>query len=975
MEGDHPDASGSLPLVGRSGELATLDRTLVDLTAGSVALEIVGEPGVGKTRLLSELGALAEERSQLVLSGRAIELERDLPLGPFIDALGDYLAARDEAPLRRLTADERAELRHVFPQLSGTATETPDGLVDERFRTHRAVRSLLEALALEKPLVLCLDDLHWADDASVETLDYLMRRPPKGPVLLALALRPNQAPRRLLAALASAELEGICEALEVGPLDRKQAAPLLERLPDPDARDAVFSESGGNPFYLEQLLRAGRPAIERHEEVAPLPDADLPKAVYAALAAELEKLPSAADDLLRAAAVLGEPFEADLAATIAELPDRAWPSALDVLIGRDLVRATEAPRRLRFRHPIVRSVVYRSTPPGWRLAAHARAAEVLARRGVRAIELARHVELSAAPGDEKALSILVAAAKAAGERGPASAAHWYRATLELLSPDDPRRLELLIAMAMSLGSAGELHEGSRVVEEALELLPAEASMQRVGLIAFQSGIDRQLGRYAEAQRRNIEAREHLGSDASPESVSLLIELATHGAFTTDWESACEWGERGLAAAHTLGDPPLLASALAVLCLAKAELGRTEEAQRLRSDASAVLEGLSDEEFATRLDAPLSLGFADFFLERYEEAASCLARGIEVSRIAGQGQFIATMRSGQAWTLCALGRVEEAESVVDAAMEGARLQGNPQGLAWALWTRAWVDHMAGELGDALRLAERSVSMCAGLEPSAITAAAHAHLAAICVEAGLPERALDQLDEAGAPEFSAFEPGRRPIWGEVAITAMLDLGRHDDAAAWGDHIDPFIGHPQLSVASGVARRARARILLDAAEPAAAAELALAGADEQEKHAARIEAARSRIVAGRALAAMGERERAAPQLESALRNLEECGSDRWAAEARRELRAQGRRVPSPGRGAAGAPSSNALSRRELEIAQLVSEGFTNREVANRLFISPKTVESHLSRIFEKLDVSRRAQLGAALERDTAKLAMRGG
>jgi hypothetical protein len=259
---------GSDQLVGRTAELEALDAALDELERGRPgALALLGEPGIGKTRLLAELEARADRRRWLVLAGSASELEDELPFGIFVDALDEYVQAAGP----RLDAETRAELAHVLPALPAAGPAA--ALRDERYRAHQAVRRLLELLAADRPLVLALDDLHWADSGSLELLGALLRRPPGAPVLLALALRPCQIPERLWAALE----RGIGVArIEVGALSLDEAQALLGRA-DRDAA-ALWEESGGNPFYLQQLARA--PARRPRAPAA----GEVPDAVAAALA-------------------------------------------------------------------------------------------------------------------------------------------------------------------------------------------------------------------------------------------------------------------------------------------------------------------------------------------------------------------------------------------------------------------------------------------------------------------------------------------------------------------------------------------------------------------------------------------------------------------------------------------------------------------------------------------------------------------
>ena len=243
-------------LVGRAEELGLLDRVLTELDRGRpAAIELAGEPGIGKTRLLAELAARADASGRLVLSGSASELERDLPFSVFVDALDEYLQGLDPIRVARLNDDVRTELAHVFPSLSALATAGEVALQHERYRTHRAVRALLEHLAEPRPLVLVLDDLHWGDSASVELLGALLRRPPGAAVLVAVALRPRQVPERLSAALERAHRAGALTRIELGALTPVEARELLGEAVDVAEATALFEECGGNPFYLEQLAR------------------------------------------------------------------------------------------------------------------------------------------------------------------------------------------------------------------------------------------------------------------------------------------------------------------------------------------------------------------------------------------------------------------------------------------------------------------------------------------------------------------------------------------------------------------------------------------------------------------------------------------------------------------------------------------------------------------------------------------------
>src|SRR5580765_5849091 len=444
--------------VGRAEELGSLDRALGELdSGGAAAIALVGEPGIGKTRLLAELAARADARRHLVLSGSASELERDLPFSVFVDALDEYVEGLDPKRLDALADDVQAELAHVFPSLSELAPGRKVALQHERYRTHRAVRELLERLALTRPLVLVLDDLHWADSASVELVGALLRRPPAAPVLMTLALRPRQTPERLAAAFERAQRAGELTRIELGALTALEARELLGGGVDASDATTLYEESGGNPFYLQQLARSlERASHERTASDISLTAIGVPAAVAASLSEELGLLSERGRLVLEGAAVAGDPFEPELAAAAAATSEGEAMNAVDELLQLGLVRPTDEPRRFRFRHPLVRRAVYEATAAGWRLGAHERCGDALAARGAGAAARAHHVERSAREGDADAVALLREAGASAARLAPESAARWFGDALRLLPENAPaeERIELLLARSGAMTAAG-----------------------------------------------------------------------------------------------------------------------------------------------------------------------------------------------------------------------------------------------------------------------------------------------------------------------------------------------------------------------------------------------------------------------------------------------------------------------------------------------------------------------------------------
>ena len=617
-------AQAAEQLVGRPAELDAIDQMLAGLEhGGPAAVALVGEPGIGKTRLLAELAARADARGQLVLSGSASELERDLPFWVFVDALDEYAEGLDPRRLEQLDESARAELGHVLPALSGLGSGGDTALQDERYRTHRAFRDLLEVLAASKPLVLILDDLHWADSGTVELLGALMRRLPAAPVLLAMAMRPRQTPDRLAAAFERAHRTGRLIRLELGALSLPETRQLLGSGVDGAAAAALHEESGGNPFYVEQLARSLERVPGRAAAASDLALAvgEVPPAVAAALTEELGLLSPAVRLVLEGAAVAGDPFEPELMAAAAGVSESDAVAALDVLLRSDLVRHTDVPRRFRFRHPLVRRAIYDASPGGWRLGAHQRSAEALAERGAPATALVHHVERSARHGDSAAVAVLREAGTAAAQRTPATAARWFEAALRILSNAAPPadRVELLTALAGAQAATGQFAEARAAMLEAMELLPGDATSLRMQLTAGCAGLEQLLGRHDEAHRRLVHALEGLADPASPEAAAVMITLAMDAFYRQARADTRDWGTRALAVARPLGDEQLIAAASAVLALACAFEGALEDAELHRSEAAALIDAMPDDRLAVRLDAIAYLCGAESYMDRFGES--------------------------------------------------------------------------------------------------------------------------------------------------------------------------------------------------------------------------------------------------------------------------------------------------------------------------------------------------------------------
>jgi ATP/maltotriose-dependent transcriptional regulator MalT len=958
-------------LVGRAEELGSLDQLLAELESGEpAAVAVVGEPGIGKTRLLGELAARADDRRQIVLSGSASELERDLPFWVFVEALDEYVQALDPAQFRSLDDDVRAELARVFPSLAGLAAVAAPAFQHERYRSHRAVRELLTRLAAKKPVVLVLDDLHWADSASIELLGALLRRPPATAFVLALGMRSRQIPDRLSAALEHAHRAGNLRRIDLRPFSRTESAEFLGEPVEGTRAGALHEESGGNPFYLEQLarsfdraMRTGTPSSELL-----LGDIGVPSSVAAALAEELALLSDGARLVLDGAAVAGDPFEPELAASAAGRPEVFAMQALDELVQLDVVRQTDVPRRFRFRHPLVRRAVYESMRPGWRLGAHERSARALAARGAPLPARAHHVERSARQGDMVAVATLREAGQAVAHRAPASAAHWFGVALSLISEAAPteERVELLLARAGSLAAIGQFADSHSALLESIALVPREATGLRVRLTTACAGVEHLLGRHGEAHARLLNTLENLEHSGSPEAVALMIELAVDGFYRMEYEPMCEWAKRALIAARPLRDQPLTAAALATFAYAAALSGAMSEAETHRSEAAAIVDALPDEELALRLDAAVNLAAAELDLERFAEAGAHAERAMSVGQATGQSDIVPILVYTTAWVRRRRGELAESGELLDGAVEGARLSGNAQSLAGNLLNQSLTALAAGDLELALNAAQESVDLTSHLDQGLVSASAGLALAAVLCERGDAARAVDAMvGHAGGADLLRIPAAWRANWLELQTRCWLALGRLDEArrsAASAEQCATAFGR---RLAAALADRAAAAVALESQDLATAAERALASASAADEVDVPIEAALSRTLAGRAFAAAGDRKRASTELTRAAADLHSCGAVRYRDQAEQELRHLGHRVQRrTRRGKAGGVGIETLTERELQIARLVVDRRTNPEIAAGLFLSQKTIESHLRNIFHKLGVASRVELARAVE-----------
>ncbi len=1034
-------AVGNDALVGRSRDLQALQR-LLDATGEDPAVgptvAVVGVSGIGKTRLLDELAHRAERGGFVVHVGRGSELEQEVPFGLVIEALDDAVSRLDAEAWERLGPQTLTELGAILPSLTQEppTAEPATALEAERFRCYHAVRDLLDELSRDQRLLLVLDDAHWADQATVELVSYLLRRPPRR-CMIALAYR-RPAPALLEGAVARAAREGGLHVLELGPLLASESAEMLGPGLSWSTRQLLYAESGGNPFYLRQLARAYRdrrspppleppsgrswPPVPRpgvrlgrrgqaadeppspepeHEQGAATtgPDlgVDIPAAVRATIVDELTRLSPAARTFAHAAALVGDPFDPDLVAEIAELPaglsaevepagtdsgtngangdsDRAdLPPALAELVAAETVGPAERPGRFRFRHPLVRRAVYGEADEAWRREAHRRAARALARREAPLGQQAHHVAQSnVAVGDDAAVDLLVRAGEEAASRAPASAARWFTAALRFVPDEDTeRRLSLLIALSHARGAVGRMQDSRAALAEAQELLPEEDTPESREVAVMAARVDQRLGRRENARPVMGDVIDVARAATAPdtrEAGELTLAQAKNHAMLGHWEDAAREADAAQDLAAALDHPDLVVASSAVSASlgAWAAIKDVAELQATVDRLGTEVDGTADADMdLVRLEALVYLVFAEIAAERWAAAAAHAERGTRISRTSGHGFLYLNFRRPLVMIRLLQGRLPEARQVSDSVMDTTHLMDDDQALVFAEATHCWVAAQQGQMNVAFAAGANAVEAAVRSPDTQLSWMAHVCFGTALVEAEQYEQGRLRILEAGGPELSDVPPAARPHWLRTLAIAELACGRLDEGDAMATRAEQIAARLDLPMRVGDARHARAAVQLAQGDFRLAAATAAEAVAAYDRAGIPLDAARSRLLRSKALRYQGDNQSAGIELDRAQDFFDACGAVHLAHRTAREMQKLGVRARRKPIKAPAAPRMAAsLSNREREVATLVARGYTNPQVAEALRISRPSVESHLAHVFAKLGVTSRSALAAALD-----------
>jgi len=967
-----PTATPSL--IGRSEDLAALEAALEQARGGDpVTVLIAGEAGIGKSRVIQEFSERAYAQGARVMTGACVDLgDSALPYGAVADALRT-------APLdayEELGPSLRRELAAVLPE----AAPDEEALEGTQAGVFGSVLRLLEQLGRHEPLVLVLEDVHWADPSTRDMLKFLVSGLRQTAVLIVLTQRTDEVSRdhpthRLLAEL---QRTPRVQSLVLAPLTRTETSRQLAALSggpvDRRLVDAIHARSEGNPLFSEELLATGA-------------DADsVPASLRDALLARLDALPSGAQAVVRVAAAVGRHVDHELLAAIADTPDDELDVALRACVSGHVLVVDHERRGYRFRHALLQEVAAAELLPGERLRLHRRIADVLDARpassgstGARRLaEIAHHRMLSQdAPA---ALAAALDAARAAEEvHAPREASRNYDTVLDLWdtveSSSRPAGADLSSILEQAARcrwhGVGDPHAGVQLLERALAELGDDAPALRRADLLSQLGMAtwRAFASAELALERHQEARALL--DDSPSKVAAFIHasIASTLMMRGDFDAAEPEAVRAVEIARAVGARREEADGLITQFVCRGQTGDEQGTRALMKEARepALESGGGDviRRFFTNSAYVLD-GFA-----RYEEALAVALEGIEEETRAGTNPHAQMcVYENAAELMCALGRPKDA----------AELLGDEDGAFTSdmLAMHSTVARIALMQGDFDVAAARLEGARAKRD---VEGALLLPVCMLAADTALWRRDFEaalEASRAGEDVLVRGDPIPSSALLAVALRAQADAVEEGvldrpGAVAEADRLFARLGEivgtevrlpePDALLLTGAAERSR----LDAEpDPGAWQSACEAWAAISRPYAAAYAGWRW---AQALAAARGPRD----ELERVLRAAHEraVGCDAAHLAEVTEALARRTRVALPGLKDSGDAAFPDLTPREREVLSLVANGRTNRQIAAELFITDKTASVHVSNILSKLGASNRGEAAALAHRAGFELA----
>lgn len=914
----------SAPLFGRSSEMGRLTDLLGVVTEGIAGAAIIeGDPGVGKSSVLAEMTARAAGRGFRIFAGRAEDLD-DRPFLAIAEALG----------VRAAGDDRRRDLSALL------RTGASDGAL---YRILDAFEDLVEAEALRGPVLLTIDDLQWADAGTVRVLGGIARRAASLPLAIVVTLRPT--PRRKDLGALTRRFSPGATRVSLQSLDDLAIVELVEaRLgapPGPKLR-AHLNGAGGNPFYVMELLDAlqAEDAIKRVGAAAEIESSALPPSLVPVLLYRLSGLPDAALALLRTAAVLGASFRVDDLATAAEIDHAATQAAVQLLRSEGLL--TDDADKVRFRHDLIREAVYEDLGEPARMSMHGRIGRLLAGAGARPLDIASHLVRGSAIGDVEAASWLIEASDDPGVDAVTAVALLERA-LEI-DPQRPTAVRRLARLLLWLGRPA-------AALPLLQRLVAETSdpRDRLGLIELLVNAAAATGRRDDFRswvKQGSALAEQLDQRDRPETLCLTARFHF---YADDVERALALTDRAVASVAGMGDwreaEALNQSSWLSTCL-----GRASDAALHSERAKELADSTHGKSVFWRHHA-----FALGDLDRIDEADTALAVARTIAEENGLLAVLLSIMVEAAHLRYSTGRWDDALAEAESALSGAEglniaIDGtHPDGvISWIAYHRL----------ENLELVPKSAALT-------ITGGRDALRGTLDAQVSFESGDLDGSRRSAAELIQRIS-GNAPKTQRRVFDLLPILVRI--ALATGDVVSARLGRDfAFQLANGS----------DAPGVLLAAERCRATVDGDVDAAKRVvELARMSprpLLAAQALedaAAVLDPSDATAILEEAAHLYGELGAKRdHARVAARlaDLGGQAEALPSP-RATSG---WDALTPAELNVVHLAVDGLTNREIGAKLFVSHRTVATHLSHAFDKLGLRSRVELARVVtERSAPRL-----
>jgi DNA-binding CsgD family transcriptional regulator len=962
---------------GRERELAAIEAALAARRMAVVLL--AGEPGIGKTHLLNAAAARATGANMTVLRGGASEAEGMPPYLPFLEALGGYIRTCQPDRLRAQVGGGAAALQTILPELAQHLGPAPKSLPlppeQTRLRLHQAAGQLLASIAESNGLLLILDDLHWADAASLDLLCRTVRDQPEAHLLILAAARTGEAASRPELQRALAELDRLraIRTIALEPLPLPEVAALAARIAGAalgaSAAERLERQSEGNPFFVEELVRSWLESgalVERGgaltlvpETQAPEGPGKLPAGIERAIRQRLARLPAESVDLLATAAIIGRVFPLDLLAQVRGEPIENVEDRLSAPLASGLIRA--AGDDYAFSHDTIRDCLYGEVTPGRRRRLHGFIGQAIEARdgddARRAAELAFHFGRS---GDRArgAAYARRAAERALLASAPADAAAHFRTALSLGNPNEPERGALLLGLGEAAGQAGAEAEAASALQAAVDWFTAAGDLRGAAQAAHRLGHAWWRQEATGMARAAFESALALLNDAEPERARVLVDLATLlGASFHELSRATDLAREATNLAEAVDDLRLLASARRALGNLLARGGDLRGGIGLLESALAIAESENDPIEAAECCACLAL--AQFWTGAVAASAEIARRRLVHARRSHDEYQLRHVYSWLAVCAGLQGDLTEAERwLAQSEVVAARLA-SPEPAAYYRFVRGALAFTRGDVIAAEAELSAAVTEFRAIGPGALVWYLGMH--------GLTLTELGRTDDARAclTELDALlarlPPGGTPAVEPLAYLTAIALALDDRdrfpacrtrlAAHAGTFHDFLIDRLLGEIDRRLGDLGSARARLASAEAAARAQ----GLPWEllQTLVAQAELARSD----------GSPEtRILSFLDEARSIAERHGNAHAAARLRQHIDDEHgkRRKPSLPAG---------LSPREAEVLALIAAGRSNREIAADLFISEKTVESHLASIYAKTGAENRAAAAAfAVRRNLA-------